>query len=126
MNDLCYYRDIKYEINILENRLELISEYEQKLLNEKEMINATLCLQKKILNQIEVNLKKLSGIESKLFAEIVINGTNVTKAIEKIAVEESKDISTLWKNYYPNVKEKINELKSLNFETKKRKELSHL
>ncbi len=126
MNDLNYYRDIKYEINILENRLELISEYEQKLLNEKEMINATLCLQKKILNQIEVNLKKLSGIESKLFAEIVINGTNVTKAIEKIAVEESKDISTLWKNYYPNVKEKINELKSLNFETKKRKELSHL
>ena len=126
MNDLNYYRDIKYEINILENRLELISEYEQKLLNEKKMINATLCLQKKILNQIEVNLKKLSGIESKLFAEIVINGTNVTKAIEKIAVEESKDISTLWKNYYPNVKEKINELKSLNFETKKRKELSHL
>ena len=95
MNDLNYYRDIKYEINILENRLELISEYEQKLLNEKEMINATLCLQKKILNQIEVNLKKLSRIESKLFAEIVINGTNVTKAIEKIAVEESKDISTL-------------------------------
>ena len=126
MNDLNYYRDIKYEINILENRLELISEYEQKLLNEKEMINATLCLQKKILNQIEVNLKKLSRIESKLFAEIVINGTNVTKAIEKIDVEESKDISTLWKNYYPNVKEKINELKSLNFETKKRKELSHL
>lgn len=126
MNDLNYYRDIKYEINILENRLELISEYEKKLLNEKEMINATLCLQKKILNQIEVNLKKLSGIESKLYAEIVINGTNVTKAIEKIAVEESKDISTLWKNYYPNVKEKINELKSLNFETKKRKELSHL
>ena len=33
MNDLNYYRDIKYEINILENRLELISEYEQKLLN---------------------------------------------------------------------------------------------
>lgn len=126
MNDLNYYRDIKYEINILENRLELISEYEKKLLDEKEMINATLCLQKKILNQIEVNLKKLSGIESKLYAEIVINGTNVTKAIEKIAVEESKDISTLWKNYYPSVKEKINELKSLNFETKKRKELSHL
>lgn len=126
MNDLNYYRDIKYEINILENRLELISEYEKKLLDEKEMINATLCLQKKILNQIEVNLKKLSGIESKLYAEIVINGTNITKAIEKIAVEESKDISTLWKNYYPNVKEKINELKSLNFETKKRKELSHL
>ena len=126
MNDLNYYRDIKYEINILENRLELISEYEKKLLDEKEMINATLCFQKKILNQIEVNLKKLSGIESKLYAEIVINGTNITKAIEKIAVEESKDISTLWKNYYPSVKEKINELKSLNFETKKRKELSHL
>lgn len=126
MNGLNYYKDIKYEMNILENRLEIISEYEKKLLNEKEMIKETLYFQKQILNQIEVNLKKLSGIESKLFTEIVINGTNVTKAIEKIAVEESKDISTLWKNYYPNVKEKINELKSLNFETKKRKELSHL
>lgn len=126
MNGLNYYKDIKYEMNILENRLEIISEYEKNLLNEKEMIKETLYFQKQILNQIEVNLKKLSGIESKLFTEIVINGTNVTKAIEKIAVEESKDISTLWKNYYPNVKEKINELKSLNFETKKRKELSHL
>lgn len=126
MNGLNYYKDIKYEMNILENRLEIISEYEKKILNEKEMIKETLFFQKQILNQIEVNLKKLSGIESKLFTEIVINGTNVTKAIEKIAVEESKDISTLWKNYYPNVKEKINELKSLNFETKKRKELSQL
>lgn len=126
MNGLNCYKDIKYEMNILENRLELISEYEKNILNEKELIKATLCFQREILNQIEVNLEKLSGIESKLFTEIVINGTNVTKAIEKIAVEESKDISTLWKNYYPNVKETISELKSLNFETKKRKELSHL
>lgn len=126
MNGLNYYKDIKYEMNILENRLELILEYEKKFLDEKEKIKETLCFQREFLSQIEINLKKLSRIESKLFTEIVINGTNVTKAIEKVAVEESKDISTLWKNYYPNVKEKINELKSLNFETKKRKELSQL
>lgn len=126
MNSLNNYKDIKYEINILENRLELISEYEKNLSNEKQMIKTTLCFQREILNQIEGNLKKLSGIESKLFTEIVINGTNVTKAIEKIAVEESKDISTLWKNYYPNVKEKISELKSLNFEAKKEKGVIHL
>jgi hypothetical protein len=115
MNGLNYYKDIRYEINFLENRLELISEYEKRLLDEKEKIKETLCLQREILNQIEEILKKLSGIESKLFTEIVINGINVTKAIEKVAVQESKDVSTLWKNYYPNVKEIISELQSLNF-----------
>ena len=42
MNGLNYYKDIKYEMNILENRLEIISEYEKNLLNEKEMIKETL------------------------------------------------------------------------------------
>lgn len=126
MNDLNYYKDIKYEINILENRLDLLMKYENSILKEKEVLEETLCFQKKVLNQIEEIFKHLNGIECKLFTEIVINGTNVTKAIEKIAFQESKDVSTLWKNYYPKIKNKISELQSLNFETKERKELSHL
>lgn len=126
MNGLNYYKDIKYEINILENHLDLLLEYENNILKEKEILEETLYFQKKILNQIEEILKNLNGIECKLFTEIVINGTNVTKAIEKIAFQESKDVSTLWKNYYPNIKNKISGLQSLNLETKKRKELSHL
>lgn len=35
---------------------------------------------------------------------------NVSKAIEKIAEQEDKDVSTIWKNYYPKVKDKINEM----------------
>ena len=100
--------------------------YENSILKEKEVLEETLCFQKKVLNQIEEIFKHLNGIECKLFTEIVINGTNVTKAIEKIAFQESKDVSTLWKNYYPKIKNKISELQSLNFETKERKELSHL
>lgn len=59
---------------------------------------------------MEQDLKSLNGIENKLYNEIVINGTKVSKAIDKIAFEENKDISTLWKNYYPKVKKKIDDL----------------
>ena len=34
----------------------------------------------------------------------------VSKAIEKISLEEDKDVSTLWKNYYPKVKKRIDQL----------------
>ena len=60
--------------------------------------------------KIENNLLNLTGIEYKLFSEIVINKMNVSKAIEKIAEQEDKDVSTIWKNYYPKVKDKINEM----------------
>ena len=59
---------------------------------------------------MENDLQNLSGIENKLYYEIVINGTNVTKAIDKVATNEFIDTSTLWKNYYPKVKKEIDKL----------------
>ena len=59
---------------------------------------------------MEENIKKL--IDEKNINELknVINKMNVSKAIEKIAEQEDKDVSTIWKNYYPKVKDKIDEM----------------
>ena len=68
----------------------------------------------KTRKRMEEDIKELKGVEYKLYNEIVFNGINVTKAIEKVSFDEYLDISTLWKNYYPSVKEKINELEEFN------------
>ena len=59
-------------------------------------------------------LSKLTGIEYKLFYEIVYKGTNITKAVELIAEETGKDTSTLWKNYYSKIKKDIKKLANFN------------
>lgn len=110
MKSLDSYNNTKYELCIMEKRLKLISNYGKKIDIEKKILNDTIMVQKEILCQMEQVLKKLNGVENKLYNEIVINGMKVSKAIEKIALEEEKDVSTLWKNYYPNVKKKIDEL----------------
>lgn len=55
-------------------------------------------------------LSKMSGIEYQLFYEIVYNGVNVTKAVENIAMETGKDVSTIWKNYYSKIKNDIQKI----------------
>lgn len=111
-----YYEKVKYEVNILENRLKILKQYEKSLLDERSKIETIVYLQKKLLNQIDCDLETYHGIEYKIFKEIMINGLSVTKAIEKVAYEEDKDISTLWKYYYPKVKEKIAELQTFMIE----------
>ena len=109
MNWLNCYEEVKYEVNILEHRLKMIEQYEKNLLEERSKIENTIYLQKELLNQIEGILDNYQGIELKLFKEVVVNGLNVTKAIEKVALEESRDVSTIWKYYYPKVREKISQ-----------------
>ena len=110
------YQNTKYELELIKNRLNLILEYEQTLSKEKEQLIDLAELQEKIIQKMEKDLICLSGIENKLYCEIVLNGTNVTKAIDKIAFDEELDISTLWKNYYPKVKQKIKELELINID----------
>lgn len=96
------YNDLKKELNILEarkNDLENTKETCDKLIEEKE----------KTIKEIEKNLKELSGIENKLYFQIVVNGLNVTKAVDKVSFEFDMDPSTIWKNYYPKVKKLIKE-----------------
>ena len=63
------------------------------------------------LNKMDASLKELNGIENKLYYEIIVKGINVTKAVDKVAFAHDKEISTVWKNYYPKVKKTIEKLK---------------
>ena len=62
------------------------------------------------LNDMTVTLSKMNGLEYKLYYEIVVVGTNISKAVEKIAEQNNKDISNVWKYYYRKIK---NELKKI-------------
>lgn len=48
-----------------------------------------------------------------IYYEVVVNGLSVTKAIDRVSYKVDKDSSTLWKNYYPKVKQKIMALKKM-------------
>jgi hypothetical protein len=60
---------------------------------------------------MESTLKSLTGMEADLYKEIVINGTRISRAVEKIASDYNKDVSTIWRLYHRNVKEYVNMLK---------------
>ncbi len=104
------YANTVYELNVLKRRLNLILNYETEIALEKNRLINLIDNEQKVIKQMESDLQKLNGIENKLYYEIVINGTNVTKAIDKVASNEFVDTSTLWKNYYPKVKKQIDNL----------------
>lgn len=110
MRALNNYSNTVYELNVLKRRLNLILDYENEIALEKNRLINLIDNEQKVIKQMENDLQKLNGIENKLYYEIVINGNNVTKAIEKVASNEFIDISTLWKNYYPKVKKQIDNL----------------
>lgn len=62
------------------------------------------------LDSMTLTLSKMRGLEYKLYYEIVVNGTNITKAVEKIAEESNKDTGTIWKNYYEKIKKDVKKL----------------
>ncbi len=110
MHALNNYSNTVYELNVLKKRLNLILNYENEIALEKNRLINLIDNEQKVIKQMENDLQKLNGIENKLYYEIVINGNNVTKAIDKVATNEFIDTSTLWKNYYPKVKKEIDKL----------------
>ncbi len=59
------------------------------------------------LNDMTDSLAKMTGLEYKLYYEIVVNGVNVSKAVDKIADMSGKDTGTIWKNYYNKIKKDV-------------------
>ena len=59
------------------------------------------------LKKMKLNLKTLTGIENELFYMIVIEGYGKTKAVNKVAEKYNKEPRTIWKFYYPKIKEEI-------------------
>ena len=67
----------------------------------------------KIVNLMDTTISQLKGIEYELYSEIVINGKNISKAVEKVAGHNYMDVGTIWKNYYPRIKYYIKDLKRI-------------
>lgn len=63
------------------------------------------------MTEMEHSLKRLNGLEYKIYYEIVVNGLNINKAINKVSLYQDVSESTLWKNYYPMVKEHLDKIK---------------
>lgn len=64
------------------------------------------------LDDMTVTLSKMNGLEYKLYYEIVVNGTTISKAIEKIAGVSGKEPQTIWKNYYRKIKKYIRKVRT--------------
>lgn len=59
------------------------------------------------INDMNESLSKMSGLEYRLYYEIVVKGVNVTRAVENIAEFSDKDTRTIWKNYYNKIKKDV-------------------
>lgn len=99
---------------MIQKRLKSIQFQKEYLEKEKQELQQLKQTYEQLLKEIEQDLKQLNGIEQKLFYEITINGLNVTKAVDKVSVVYDLDPSTIWKNYYPPVKEFLKSLQTQN------------
>lgn len=59
------------------------------------------------LNNMTDSLAKMSGLEYKLYYEIVVKGVNISKAVDNIAEASGKETRTIWKNYYNKIKKDV-------------------
>ena len=59
------------------------------------------------IKKMRNTFKTLTGIENELFRLIVMDGYGKTKAVNKVAEKYQKEPQTIWKYYYPKIKEEI-------------------
>jgi len=69
------------------------------------------------LNIMAESLSKMTGIEYQLFYEIVYKGVKITKAVENIAIANSIEPQTVWKNYYKKIKKYVNKIKVFGYDS---------
>lgn len=112
MQNISKYLNIKDDIDLIELNIMAIEQEMKLFKSEKEKLTETKNELSKILNDMKEKLKNLKGIEQELFYEIVINGLNVTKAVDKVAFHNDVDSSTIWKRYYKNVKKELESLEN--------------
>ena len=110
MNIINNYLNTKKELESVRVRLQTYFEYENIINKRKEELHELGVSLSNSLKIIEGYLKELTGIENELFYLIIVKGMSVTKAVDKVEFNNDKEVSTIWKNYYPKVKKIINEL----------------
>lgn len=109
IKNLKRYKNTKTELDMINLELEQMEEKETLLRKTKENLNEYANHLSTIIHKMDKELRELDGIEYSLYYEIVVQGTNVTRAVDKVALKYDKDVSTIWKNYYPKVKEILQE-----------------
>jgi len=112
LKNLKGYINIKTDLDLIRININRIEEREKTLKLEKDIYLELESKYSNLLNKMEEKLKDGRGIDRELLYEIMIKGTNVTRAVDKVAINYDMDSSTIWKNYYPKVKEKLKELEN--------------
>ena len=110
MKNLKGYVNIKTDLDLIRININRIEEKEKTLKLEKDIYLELENKYSNLLAKMEEKLKDCKGIDRELLYEIMIKGTNVTRAVDKVAINYDMDSSTIWKNYYPKVKKQIDNL----------------
>lgn len=72
------------------------------------------------LNTMNDTLSKMSGLEYKLYYEIVVKGVNISKAVDNIAELSGKETRTIWKNYYNKIKKNVKKVAVFGYDNRTR------
>ena len=67
------------------------------------------------INNMTDTLAKMTGLEYKLYYEIVVKGVNISKAVDNIADISDKDTRTIWKNYYNKIKKDVKKVANFGY-----------
>ena len=86
------YLNMRKEIIIAKTRLDTIDHSIEALQKEKNELIPLIKYLEKNLSIIKENLQSLTGIEYELYYQIEVNGLNVTKAIDYVAMKEGLDL----------------------------------
>lgn len=73
------------------------------------------------INDMNESLSKMSGLEYRLYYEIVVKGVNISKAVGNIAEETGKDTSTIWNNYYKKIKKDVRKIANFGYNNQARR-----
>lgn len=106
------YTNILKEQILLEQRINLLQNYAQSIKNQQNILEELLNKNKKTKEIMKETISTLKGIENYLYKSIIIEGLKPTKAVEKTSFKYDLVPSTIWRQYYPNVKKEIEKLSS--------------
>lgn len=111
MKILNSFINTKSEYSLMQLRLDAIDNLRNYLERERAALLVLKDQHKDILAKIDAKLQELKGIEQELFYKIAIKGQNVTKSVDRVAMNNDVDSSTVWRKYSRNVKNLLEELK---------------